>query len=321
MKKHKTIVYPTIEPKVKNANNSTHVALVYAGMSSEREVSIMSEPGFRTNLLELGYKVTPVDMGYDIAQHIAKLNPDIVFNGLYGTYGEDGCLPGLLEILGVKYTHSGVLASAVGFNKEISFNILREHGFNIANYKIISKSDNIKSDPMPRPYVIKPISEGSSVGIQLIFEGDTFDFSTYPWLHGDRIIVQEYVRGREIQVAVFENKAIGILEIIPLKNRFYDYETKYTDGFAKHVIPDLGDKVEKRILELSQKAHNALGCKNISRVEFLYDDSKGVDGIYILELNTHPGMTPLSIVPEICANNGISYQEILHSLVQDGLKT
>jgi len=321
MKRNKTITYPTLNPTIVNENNAIHIALLYGGMSAEREVSIMSFEGFKNALLSLGYKVTPVDMGYDIGEHLLKLNPDIVFNGLYGTYGEDGCLPGLLEILGIKYTHSGVLASAIGMNKEVSFDMLTANGFKITDYKIISKSDNIKSDPMKRPYVIKPISEGSSVGVELIFPEDDFNFANYPWLHGDKIIVQEYVKGREINVAVFENKAIGMLEIIPLKNRFYDYETKYTDGMAKHVIPDLDKKVEAKILELAEKAHNIMGCKNISRVEFLYEDKKGIDGIHILELNTHPGMTPLSIVPEICANNGISYEDILHSLVQDGIKS
>jgi len=321
IKSRKTLVYNTLAPSIKNANNEIHVALVYGGMSAERDVTLMSAPGFQTALLNLGYKVTPIDMGHDIAEHLLKLNPDIVFNGLYGTHGEDGCLPGLLEILGIKYTHSGVLASAIGFNKEISFDVLSANGFNITDYRMINKSDCIKTDPMPRPYVIKPISEGSSVGVEVIFEEDKFDFAKYHWAHGNRIIVQRYVRGRELQVAVFENRAIGILEIIPLKNRFYDYETKYTDGMAKHVIsPTLPKEVEKEILCLSQRAHNIIKCNNISRVEFLYEDGKGIDGIHILEINTHPGMTPLSIVPEICAAYGISYEDILNSLIQDGLK-
>lgn len=318
---HKTLVYNTIHPNVKNAHNNTHVALVYGGMSAEREVTLMSAPGFQAALLDLGYKVTPIDMGHDIAEHLNKLRPDIVFNGLYGTYGEDGCFPGLLEILGIKYTHSGVMASAVGFNKEISFDVFSAHGFKITDYKIISKSEGIKKDPIPRPYVIKPISEGSSVGVEVVFDEDDFDFAKYPWHHGDRVIVQKYVRGRELQVAVFENRAIGILEIIPLKRRFYDYDTKYKDGMAKHVLsPSLPKDVEKEILSLSERAHNIIKCRNISRVEFLYEDGKGVEGIHILEINTHPGMTPLSIVPEICAGHGISYQDILNSLIQDGLK-
>ena len=320
--RHKTIVENTLFPETVNHNNDTHVALVYGGMSGEREVSIMSSQGFKSSLLELGYKVTPVDMGYDFAEQIVKVSPDIVFNGLHGTYGEDGCLPGLLEILGIKYTHSGVLPSSVGFNKEISLEIFAQNGIKTAAYKVISKDDKIEGDPMPRPYVIKPISEGSSLGIELIFEEDDFDFSKYQWLYGEKIIIQEYVKGREIQVAVLNNKAIGILEVVPLKNRFYDYETKYQDGMAQHVIPVSIDKeIESEILRLSEKAHNCIDARNINRVEFLYDESKGKDGIYILEVNTHPGMTPLSIVPEICQFHGISYQNIVNSLVQDGLES
>lgn len=320
--KRKTTVSETLHPKIKNENNNTHVALAYGGMSAEREVSLMSLEGLKSGLVELGYKVTPVDMGYDFAEHIVKVNPDIVFNGLYGTYGEDGCLPGLLEILGIKYTHSGVLASALTLNKEVSFKIFENSGIKVAKYKMVSKDENIKSDPMPRPYVIKPISEGSSVGIEIIFEEDDFDFSKYEWNHGNRIIVQEYIKGREIQVAIFKDKPVGILEIKPMKNRFYDYESKYKDGMTDHIIPASLDKnIESAILELSEKAHNCLKCKNINRVEFLYDETKGKDGIYILEANTHPGMTPLSIVPEICAYHGISYKDILNELVKDGLKT
>jgi D-alanine-D-alanine ligase len=318
----KTTVGETLSPKTKNANNNIHIALVHGGMSSEREVSLMSLEGFKSGLLELGYKVTVVDMGYDIAEHITKINPDIVFNGLYGTYGEDGCLPGLLEILGIKYTHSGVLGSALAFNKEVSFKIFENVGIKVANYRILSKDENIKLDPIPRPYVIKPISEGSSVGIEIIFEGDDFDFSKYKWNYGNRIIVQEYIKGRELQVAILKDKAIGILEIKPMKRRFYDYESKYKDGMTDHIMPAKLDKhIEKKMLELAEKAHHCLKCNNINRVEFLYDETKGIDGIYILEANSHPGMTPLSIVPEICEYYGISYKDILNELVQNGLKT
>ena len=252
--RQKTIVEETILPKSENPNNNIHVALVYGGMSAERDVSLMSKPGFKSALLDLGYKVTPVDMGHDFAEQIVKINPDIVFNGIHGTYGEDGCLPGLLEILGIKYTHSGVLPSSIGFNKQISLEIFAQHGIKTAEYKVISKEDKIEGDPMPRPYVIKPISEGSSLGIEIIFEEDDFDFSKYQWKYGNKIIIQEYVKGREIQVAVLNNKAIGLLEVIPLKNRFYDYETKYQDGMAKHVIPVHIDKeIADEMMKLSRK--------------------------------------------------------------------
>ncbi|MCH9753694.1 MAG: D-alanine--D-alanine ligase [Alphaproteobacteria bacterium] len=320
--KRKTIVGSTLLPKIKNSNNKINVALVYGGMSSEREVSLMSFQGFKSNLLELGYKVTPIDMGYDISEHIINVKPDIVFNGLYGTYGEDGSLSGLLDILGIKYTHSGTLASALAFNKEISFKIFESTGIKVADYRVVSKNDKIKSDPMPRPYVIKPISEGSSVGVEIVFEGDSFDFSKYKWAHGNRVIVQKYIKGREIQVSIFKDKAIGALEIKPLKRRFYDYDTKYTDGMADHIMPaKLESHIEEKMFEISEKAHHCLKCNNINRVEFIFDECEGIDGIYILEANTNPGMTPLSIVPETCAYYGISYKDILNELVQNGLKT
>ena len=316
-----TKIHSTKTPKVKNKNDDIHVALVYGGMTSEREVSLMSAKDFEKALIDSGYKVTPVDMGHDIATHLHKIKPDVVFNGLYGTHGEDGCLPGLLEILGIKYTHSGVLASATGFNKEAAYKIFQNKGLKCPKYKIIQKTDNIKNDPMSRPYVIKPLSEGSSVGVILVFEEDDFKFSDYEWKHGDRIIVEEYIPGKEIHTAVFGDKAIGSIEIVPLKNRFYDYETKYTEGLAKHIMPaPINEEDYKYILSLAEQAHNAIGSKTLSRVDFRYNPEKKKEGCYILEINTHPGMTPFSLVPEVCAYHDITYKDIINRLVQDALK-
>jgi D-alanine-D-alanine ligase len=317
-----TKVYPTQISETKNQNNHIHVALVYGGMSSEREVTLMSAQNLKKALLDLGYKVTPLDMGHDVAVSLYNLKPDVVFNGLYGTHGEDGCLPGTLEILGIKYTHSGVLASATGFNKEASYKAFQDIGLQCPNHKIIQKADNIKNDPMPRPYVIKPLSEGSSVGIILVFKEDDFRFTDYEWKHGDRIIVEEYIPGKEIHTAVFADKALGSLEIVPLKNRFYDYETKYTEGMAKHIVPAPIDKEDyEHILSIAEQAHNAIGAKTLSRVDFRYNPKQKKDGCYILEVNTHPGMTPLSILPEICAYYNITYQDIINRLIQDALKS
>jgi len=316
-----TRVHPTEESSVKSSNNTIHVALVFGGMSEEREVSLMSFEDFKHTLLDLGYKVTPVDMGSDISAVLQKIKPDVVFNGLYGTYGEDGCLAGALEILGIKYTHSGVLASATGLNKEASYNVFHDKNLRYAEHKIISKKDNILNDPMPRPYVIKPISQGSSVGVILVFEEDNFKFSDYDWKYGDRVIVEAYVPGKEISVAVFGDKAIGAIELAP-KQGFYDFKNKYTDNMTVHIMPAAIDKADyAHMLEMAEIAHKAIGCRTLSRSDFRYNPEQGRDGCYILEINTHPGMTKLSIVPEICAYYNITFKDIIDRLVKDALES
>ncbi len=318
----KTIVYPTLTPKIANDRNSTHIAFLYGGRSAEREVSIMSSTGLINALLDAGYVVTPIDKGYDFASVLLDIQPDLVYNGLYGTYGEDGCVPGALEIIGLKYTHSGVLASAIGLNKIFSGALFQSHGIKCANRKIVCRDQNITSDPMPRPYVIKPVSQGSSIGVIVVFEKDDFKFSDYDWAYGDTIIVEEYIPGQEINVAVLCDKAIGALEIKPLKRRFYDYESKYQDNMTQHIMPaNISAMAYQKALDLSIKAHNLIGCKSVSRVEFIYNPNKGKDGeFYILEINTHPGMTPLSIVPEICAYYGITFPQLVDKIAQDALK-
>jgi D-alanine-D-alanine ligase len=310
----------------KNANNKIHVLLVYGGLSSEREVSFMSYKDIESSLLDLGYSVTLVDMGHDFLEVVKAIKPDVVFNGLYGTYGEDGHVPALLNLIGIKYTHSGVLSSALGFNKKMSFNMLKANHINCAEMKIINRAQAKEignKDPMPRPYVIKPISEGSSIGIEVIFPEDKYKFSNYEWKYGDEIIVEPYIPGRELSVAVLEGKAMGTVEMIPIKKRFYDYESKYTPNMTKHLIPaPLSKEEESEVLKVAEQVHNIFGCKTISRVDFRYnpeEKNKPHKGFYVLEINTHPGMTPLSIVPEICLAKGISYTQIVDKLVKDGL--
>ena len=317
-----TIIYPMQIPKIVNDRNSTHVAFIYGGMSAEREVSIMSSAGLINGLLESGYMVTPIDMGYDFAKVILPLKPDLVYNGLYGTYGEDGCVPGALEIMGLKYTHSGVLASAVAMNKIFSGLFFKDHGIKCANRKVIERNQNISSDPMPRPYVVKPINQGSSIGVIVVFEEDDFEFGDYDWAYGDTILVEDYIQGQEINVAVLCDKAIGALEIKPLKRRFYDYESKYQDNMTQHIMPaNLSATAYQRVLDISIKAHTLIGCKSVSRVEFIYNAKEGENGeFYILEINTHPGMTPLSLVPEVCAYYGITFAQLVDKIAQDALK-
>lgn len=311
-----TIYREKSEIKILSEKGSKHVVMLAGGMSAEREVSLSSGTGVGKALLENGYRVTDVDMGADLASVLLELKPDVVFNCLHGTYGEDGCVPGLLDILRIPYTHSGVLPSSVAFNKVKSREIFISNNILCAKGLMVSKSDGLKTDPIKRPYVIKPISQGSSIGVELIFEGDDFDFANYKFEYGEKIIVEEYIKGRELQVAVLNGKALDVLEIKLLKNRFYDYETKYTDGFAEHLLPaPIPEDIYKKALEISEKANNIFGCRGMVRVEMIYSELN--NQLYMLELNTHPGMTPLSICPEIASYNGISFKEQVRLLVED----
>lgn len=299
-----------------NNNGKKHIVVIGGGMSAEREISLISSAGVNKALVESGYQVTFVDMGADIASILLKLNPDIVYNCLHGTYGEDGCLPGLLNILRIPYTHSGVLASALAFSKIHSKAWFIANGIHTAKSIIINKSDNIQTDPMPRPYVIKPLTQGSSIGVEVIFTEDDFNFADYDFPYGDQLMIEEYIKGREMQVALLNGKALGVLEIKLLKRRFYDYDTKYTDGYAQHLCPaPLPEHMYNQLLIESEKIYQTMNCRGIARAEFIFDEYN--NNFVALEINTHPGMTPLSIVPEIAGLQGISF----NSLVEEIIKT
>jgi len=294
-----------------------HVAVIGGGMSSEREVSYMSSNGIVRSILELGHKVTFIDMGSDVSYVLSKIKPDVVFNALHGTYGEDGSLPGLLNIMRIPYTGCGVLASSVAFNKKKSREIFRANNIEVAGGMIVKKSDNLKSDPMPRPYVIKPLCEGSSIGVILVFAEDDFSFADYDFPHGDEVLIEQYIKGREMQVAVLNGEAIGALEIKFLKNkRFYDYETKYTEGFAQHLLPaPLPENLYKKLLKKAEEASQVFDASGMVRVEFIYSEKDDI--FYILEVNTHPGMTPLSICPEIVTLRNMSYTDLVKQILDE----
>lgn len=317
----KTIVEKTILPEIKNKNNNIHIVLIYGGMSVEREVSLLSKEILLKSICELGYKVTPVDMGTDIAIHLEKINPDLVYIGLYGTYGEDGRLQGLLDIMGLKYTHSGMLTSAIGMNKIVCNKLLLTHGIKCPERIVVNKNQNLSVDPMPRPYVIKPVSEGSSLGVELVFEGDKFDISQYKWGYGNEMIVEKYISGVEISVAVLDGKPVGAVEAEPTQNKFHDYDTKYVPGMVKHHIPPRISKAAyQKCLELSTEIYDILNCRMLTRVDFIYNPHEGSDGeFYFLEVNTHPGMTPTSMVPDICAYAGLTMKDVVDKLIKDGL--
>ena len=314
----KTIVGQLQYPSIKNDNNNIHVALLYGGMSAEREVSLMSYQAQADALLGAGYKITLVDMGCDIALHLDNLKPDVVFNGLYGTYAEDGCLPGLLEIMGIKYTHSGVMASAVGFDKKIANSIFNAHGVKTAPALYVNRDQDLKSDPMKRPDVIKPISQGSSIGVIVVFKEDDFNFADYKWEYGNEILVEEYIPGKEIFVAVLNGKAIGCIEA-QTTHKFHDYDSKYKPGINNYVFPDLSKEESEYMLKSSEKICNLLGCRGAVRLDFRFNTELKEKGFFLLEINTHPGMTPHSSFPKICAKAGIEFAELLDLLIKDAL--
>lgn len=299
--------------------NALHVVVLYGGMSAEREVSIMSGNVVCKVMDMMKYRVTPVDMGVDIAEVLRKINPDVVFNALHGPFGEDGCVPGMLEILGIPYTHSGVLASAIAMEKVYSQQIFIANGIKCPKRVIISKGDDLSVEPIKRPYVIKPTNQGSSLGVEVIFVDDDYDLSQYQFAYSDQAIIEEYIEGHEIQVAVLADKAIGTLEIVCLKGkRFNDYDCKYKEGYSKHICPaNLPKAANDKMMKLAEKIHKAIGCKGVTRVEFRYNPKE--DEAYFLEINTHPGLTLLSSAPDIIQKNNISFEQFLEILINEAM--
>ena len=298
-----------------------HIAVIKGGWSAEREVSLVSGTACAKALRELGYQVTEIDMQPDIAAVLTKTKPDVVFNALHGRFGEDGCLQGLLELMKIPYTHSGVLASSVAMDKPMAKVVFEAAGLRCPKGMVVSREAMLKGDPMKRPYVAKPANEGSSVGVKLVFESDNFFFTADNWELGDAVLVEEYIPGREITVAVLNGKALGVTEILT-KAGFYDYANKYTDGGSSHLCPaPLPPEKLEEAMRMAVTAHQALGCRGLSRADFRYDDTKGEpkagEGFYLLEVNTQPGMTPLSLSPEIAAHAGISFNSLIQMLVEE----
>ena len=315
MHKYQTSFIEHSKVTVVSSEGKKHIGVVGGGMSAEREVSLVSSKRVTDALTKAGYKVTFIDMGADIANVLGTLKPDIVFNALHGTYGEDGCLPGLLNILRIPYTHSGVLASALAFSKIKSKELFIANNIKTAESIIINKSDNITNDPMERPYVIKPLAQGSSIGIEIIFVEDDFNFANYDFPYGNAVMIEKYIKGPEFQVAVLNGKALGALEIKLLERRFYDYDSKYTEGLAEHILPaPLSHDMNNKLLRLAEKASNVIGCNGMVRVEFILD--KHQQEFYIIEVNTHTGLTPLSSYPEIADFYGINFVNLCEEILK-----
>jgi len=299
---------------------SKRVAVLMGGWSAEREVSLNSGAECAKALQRCGYDVVAIDVQHDVAALLKSLDPrpDVVFNALHGRFGEDGTFQGLLDVLQIPYTHSGLLASAVAMDKEIAKRLFASAGLRCAESVIATRDEVLAGDVIPRPYVVKPVNEGSSVGVRIVLDGDNKPpFENQSWPYGEKVMVERYVPGRELTVAVMDDRAMAVTEIQPAQG-FYDYEAKYTDGKAIHVIPaPVPKEIADESMRLAVLAHQTLGCRGVSRADFRYDDSiDGTDGIYILEVNTQPGMTPLSLVPEQAAHIGMSFDDLVRWMVE-----
>lgn len=297
----------------------THVAVLMGGWSAEREVSLVTGKACAKGLREAGFdEVTEVDVDRDIGAVLNELKPDVAFNALHGPFGEDGCIQGLLELQGIPYTHSGVRASALGMYKPMARELFMDVGIACADGGVYRREQVLRQEVMDPPYVVKPLNEGSSVGVHIILAGDNLHPLADDWPFGDEVLVERYIPGREIQVAVMGDRVLGAIEIRPF-NQFYDYEAKYTDGKAEHLMPaPMQSAMYERACDMALKAHQTLGCRGVSRSDLRYDDTAGEPGkLYMLEVNTQPGMTPLSLVPEIAAYQGISFPELVRWMVED----
>jgi D-alanine-D-alanine ligase len=298
---------------------SKHVAVLMGGWSSERPVSLNSGEGCASALEARGYRVTRVDVGRDVAAVLTKLRPDVAFNALHGPYGEDGTIQGLLEILGVPYTHSGVLASSLAMDKDKAKTVLAAAGVPVPVGLVVSRAQAAAAHVLEPPYVLKPVAEGSSFGVVIVKEGRSHppqELTSPDWRYGDRLLAEKYVAGKELTCAVMGDRALDVIEIEAVSEAFYGYDAKYSKGGSIHTLPaKLQPNIYHRIQELALRAHQALGCRGVSRADFRYDDVK--DELVCLEVNTQPGMTETSLAPEMAAYAGISFGELVSWLVED----
>ncbi len=299
-----------------------HIAVLMGGWSAERDVSLISGAACAGALERLGHRVTRIDVNRDIADRLVLLKPDACFNALHGKWGEDGCIQGLLETLEIPYTHSGVLASALAMDKARAKVIFQAAGVPVAEGIVASREEAARVHLMPPPYVIKPVAEGSSVGVYIVREDHEYppqELTRTDWSFGD-VLVERYIGGRELTCAVMGDRALDIIEILPAEGlSFYDYEAKYAKGGSRHILPaQLSPDIYKFIQKLALDAHNALGCRGVSRADFRFDDRPGGTGeLVCLEVNTQPGMTATSLVPELAAHAGLTFGELVRWIVED----
>ncbi|MDB5595983.1 MAG: D-alanine--D-alanine ligase [Hyphomicrobiales bacterium] len=300
---------------------SKHVAVLMGGWSAERGVSLRSGAACAKALEGEGYRVTPIDVGRDIAQRLAEIAPDVAFNALHGKVGEDGTVQGVLEILRIPYTHSGVLASALAMDKHQARIVMAAAGVPVADGRVVHRLEAAKAHVMARPYVLKPVCEGSSFGVVIVKEGQDppTELAQLDWPYGDLMLAERFVDGRELTCAVMGDKALDVIEIRAADGGWYDYNAKYAKGGSIHILPaEFKGNIYQQIQQLSLKAHKALGCRGVSRSDFRFDDRpNGTGELVILEVNTQPGMTETSLVPEIAAHAGYSFGGLVKWMVEE----
>jgi D-alanine-D-alanine ligase len=298
-----------------------HVAVLMGGWSAEREVSLRSGAQCAAALEGQGYKVTRVDVQRDVAEVLARLNPDVAFNVLHGRPGEDGTIQGILEILRIPYTHSGVLASSLAMDKQAAKVAMTAAGVPVPEGRIVSRAEAARDHVLPRPYVLKPNAEGSSVGVFIVTEDHDHppqELTRLDWKYGESLLAERFIPGLELTCAVMGEQALGVIEI-EAATRFYDYEAKYAPGGSRHVLPArILPNVYQLVRKLALTAHRALGCRGVTRADFRFDNrSGGEGGLFCLEVNTQPGMTETSLVPELAAHEGLSFGELVKWIAED----
>jgi D-alanine-D-alanine ligase len=301
---------------------SKHVAVLMGGWSSERPVSLNSGAACAAALEGQGYRVTRIDVDRTIATVLDELRPDVCFNALHGPYGEDGTIQGILEILGIPYTHSGVLASALAMNKPKAKHVMKAAGIPVADHVLVSRFEAARSHVMEPPYVVKPPAEGSSFGVVIVPAGSPHppqSLASESWPYGDLVMVERYVPGRELTCAVMGDRALDVIEIAPVGEGFYDYDAKYRPGGSKHLLPaPLKHFIYQNVQKIAVEAHQALGCRGVSRADFRFNDrGDGSGDLVCLEVNTQPGMTATSLVPEMAAEAGMDFGALVSWIVED----
>ncbi len=296
-----------------------HIAVLMGGWSVEREVSLRSGAACAHALESVGYRVTRLEVQRDVAQKLVELKPDVAFNALHGRFGEDGTIQGILEILQIPYTHSGVLASSLAIQKDKAKVVAAAAGVPVAHGVTVSRFEAAKRHVLPPPYVLKPVNEGSSVGVVIVKKDRTHppqELARPDWPCGEIMLAEEFIAGRELTCAVMGDRALGVTEIKAATGEFYDYDAKYSKGGSFHVVPaQISPNIYQRIQELALTAHQSIGCRGVSRSDFRYDDAS--DTLVWLEVNTQPGMTETSLVPELAAHAGLSFGELVRWMVED----
>jgi D-alanine-D-alanine ligase len=300
-----------------------HVAVLLGGFSAEREVSLRSGKACADALEEAGYSVTRIDAQRSLAEQLSQARPEVCFNALHGRWGEDGCVQGILEILGIPYTHSGVLASALAMHKERAKAVMRAAGVPVPAGRLVRRVEAARAHALARPYVLKPVAEGSSVGVFIVREDHAHppqELNDPGWVFGEDLLAEPFIPGRELTCAVLGDRALGVTEIVPAEAlRFYNYEAKYAEGGSRHLLPaPISSNVYELVQKLTLTAHRALGCRGVTRADFRYDDTPGGTGeLVCLEVNTQPGMTGTSLVPELAAHAGLSLPELVTWMVEE----